>query len=95
MIRRIAKAAGADETTKEGQSNLLEETYCQRVIDGRLPLAIPDAQLLPEARKLDVTKAFGICTYLAVSIILSNGLTFGTLCCISHQLRTCPRKPSG
>lgn len=88
LIRWVDKAADADETIKVGQSNPLEETYCQRVVDGRLPLAIPDAHLLPEAEKLDVTKAHKIRTYLAAPIVLSDGRIFGTLCCISHQPRT-------
>jgi GAF domain-containing protein len=88
VIRWVDKAPDADDKIKVGQSNPLEETYCQRVVDGRLPLAIPDAHLMPEAAKLDVTKAHNIRSYLAVPIVLSNGRIFGTLCCISHQPRT-------
>lgn len=88
VIRWVDTAPDADETIKVGQTNPLEETYCQRVVDGRLPLAIPDAHLLPEAAKLEVTKAHKIRTYLAAPIVLSNGRIFGTLCCISHQPRT-------
>ena len=88
VIRWVDKAPDADETIKVGQTNPLEETYCQRVVDGRLPLAIPDAHLLPEAAKLEVTKTHNIRTYLAAPIVLSNGRIFGTLCCISHQPRT-------
>ena len=88
IIRWVAKAEDAEETIKEGQSNVLEETYCQRVVDGRLPLAIPDTNLLPEAKNLDVTKTLKIRAHLAAPIVLSDGRTFGTLCCISHQPRT-------
>jgi len=88
IIRWVAKAEDANETIKEGQSNVLEETYCQRVVDGRLPLAIPDANLLPEAKNLAVTKTFNIRAHLAAPIVLSDGRIFGTLCCISHQPRT-------
>ncbi|RYF46568.1 MAG: GAF domain-containing protein [Cytophagaceae bacterium] len=88
LIRWVDKAADADQSIMEGQFNALEETYCQRVVDSRLPLAIPDAQLLPEAEKLDATKALGLRTYLAVPIVLSDGEVFGTLCCISHKPRT-------
>ena len=88
LIRWVDKAADADQSIMEGQSDALEETYCQRVVDGRLPPAIPDAQLLPETEKLDVTKALEIRAYLAAPIVLSNGEVFGTLCCISHKPRT-------
>lgn len=88
LVRWVDKAAGAEETIKEGQSNPLEETYCQRVVDGRLPLAIPDTNLAPEAADLDLTKAHKIRSYLAAPIVLSDGRIFGTLCCISHQPRS-------
>lgn len=88
LIRWVDKAADADQSIMEGQSDVLEETYCQRVVDGRLPPAIPDVQLLPETEKLDATKALGIRAFLAVPIILSDGEVFGTLCCISHKPRT-------
>jgi GAF domain-containing protein len=53
-----------------------------------LPLAIPDALLLPETEKLDVTETLKIRAYLAAPVALSNGQIVGTLCCISHQPRT-------
>lgn len=49
FIRGVDYAADSIGILKEGTSNPLEETYCQRVVDGRLPPAIPDALLLPEA----------------------------------------------
>lgn len=88
FIRQVEKAPASTVVIEQGQSNPLEETYCQRVVDGRLPLAIPDTQLLPEAEALDITKALNIRAYLAAPITLSNGQIFGTLCCISHRPRT-------
>lgn len=46
LIRWVDKSTDADQSIMEGQFNVLEETYCQRVVDSRLPLAIPDTQLL-------------------------------------------------
>jgi GAF domain-containing protein len=71
-----------------GQSDPLEETYCQRVVDGRLPLAIPDTAVLPEARELAVTRSLAIGAYLSAPVVLPNGEIYGTLCCISHKART-------
>ena len=39
-----------------GDSNPLEESYCQRVVDGRLPELINDATQLPAALELPVTR---------------------------------------
>ena len=82
--------AGEDSLSliEEGQSNPLEETYCQRIVDGRLPLAIPDTHLLPEANNLNVTKALNIRAYLATPITSPDGQVMGTICCISHKSRT-------
>ena len=88
FIRQVDKTADSDVVIQEGQSNPLEETYCQRVVDGRFPLAIPNARLLPEAENLDVTRSLKIRAYLAAPITFSNGQIYGTLCCISHQPRT-------
>ncbi|MGJ7582644.1 GAF domain-containing protein [Variovorax sp. RHLX14] len=88
LIRWVDKAVDIDQSISEGQSDLLEETYCQRVVDGRLPLAIPDIHLLSETEKLADAKALGVRTYLAAPIILSDGEIFGTLCCISYKPRT-------
>lgn len=66
-----------------GDITPLEETYCQRVVDGRLPGLIGDTSLIPEAANLPVTKAFGIGAYLTSPIRLANGRVYGTLCCIS------------
>lgn len=88
IFRHVEAAPTPCATIKVGQSNPLEQTYCQRVVDGRLPLAISDTSLLPEADALNVTAALHIRAYLAAPIVLSNGQVFGTLCCISHRPRT-------
>ncbi|HAQ86671.1 MAG TPA: diguanylate phosphodiesterase, partial [Pseudomonas sp.] len=43
-----------------GGSDPLEDSYCQRVLDGRLPELIQDAALLPEALAMPVTKALPV-----------------------------------
>jgi len=67
-----------------GGGGPLEESYCQRVIDGRLPRAIPDAMALPAARALPATEAVGVRAHLSVPIVLRTGRVFGTLCCFSQ-----------
>lgn len=88
IFRHVDAAAGQPSRLEVGRSDLLEETYCQRVVDGRLPLAIPDTNSLPEARDLKVTEVLDIRAYLSAPIILSDGQVYGTLCCISHRPRT-------
>lgn len=63
----------------------LEESWCQRVVDGRLPEFIPDTQPLFAAGKLSVPP-IPIGTHMSTPIILENGDVYGTLCCFSHQV---------
>ena len=73
---------------KVGESVSLEGTYCQRVIDGRLPAMIPNTAALPETQGLVATQGLRIGAYLSTPVVLANGEIYGTLCCISHQARS-------
>ncbi|MEX0707243.1 MAG: EAL domain-containing protein [Woeseia sp.] len=67
-----------------GDSSPLEESYCQRVVDGRLPGLIRDASLEPAARELPVTTALPVGAHLSVPISFSDGSVYGTFCCFSY-----------
>ena len=69
---------------RPGMSIPLEETYCQRLIEGRIPNLIPDTRSEPGVRDLAATSKAGIGSYVGVPIVFSDGRTFGTLCCLSH-----------
>ena len=66
-----------------GHTEGLETTYCQRIVDGRLPRVIPDTSAEPEAVALAVTAALPIGSYVGVPVVLSDGSLYGTLCCLS------------
>lgn len=66
-----------------GDSGPLDESYCQRVVDGRLPELICDARLLPAALELPATTTLPVGAHLSVPIRLKNGVLFGTFCCFS------------
>lgn len=70
---------------KVGTGDPLEDSYCQRVVDGRLPELITDACQLPEALSLPVTTALPVGAHLSVPLRLSDGHIYGTLCCFSRQ----------
>lgn len=67
-----------------GASDLLEDSYCQRVIDGRLPELIQDAMQNPEARTLPATEAIPVGAHLSVPIRFCDGHIYGTFCCFSR-----------
>ena len=68
-----------------GDSNPLEDSYCQRVVDGRLPELIQDASLIPEALKLPVTRALPVGAHMSVPIRFRDGTLYGTFCCFSFK----------
>lgn len=83
-IFRHVSAAGRT-PIQQGDSCPLDQGYCQRIVDGRLPQLIPDAQALPAARELPETQALPIGAHLSVPVRLMNGRVFGTLCCFSYS----------
>jgi EAL domain-containing protein (putative c-di-GMP-specific phosphodiesterase class I) len=82
---RIFRHVDAETTApiKVGDTLSLDQGYCQRVIDGRLPQLIKNAAAHPEAAALPETSAVPIGSHLSVPIRLSDGRIYGTLCCFS------------
>jgi EAL domain-containing protein (putative c-di-GMP-specific phosphodiesterase class I) len=68
-----------------GGGDILEDSYCQRVVDGRLPQLIRDAKEIPEARSLAVTMELPVGAHLSIPVQLSDGSIYGTFCCFSSN----------
>jgi|AntDeeMinimDraft_5_1070356.scaffolds.fasta_scaffold00908_11 EAL domain-containing protein (putative c-di-GMP-specific phosphodiesterase class I) len=86
--RRVFRYVDAEHDAqwmRPGDSDLREESYCQRVIDGRLPELIRDAQSQPGARDLRVTHELPVGAHLSIPIRLSNGSVFGTFCTFKRE----------
>ena len=77
--------AEPDSPLKVGGSDPLEDSYCQRVVDGRLPELMQDSTQNAEALTLPVTKALPVGAHISIPIRLSDGRLFGTLCCFSKE----------
>ena len=69
---------------RPGGSDPAEDSYCLRVVDGRLPELITDACRNPEALTLAATQALPVGAHLSVPIRLKDGRVYGTFCCFSH-----------
>lgn len=67
-----------------GASSNLETSYCQRVVDGRLPELIPDAKINATAADLNDTFSIPIGAHISVPIMLPDGSVYGTFCCFSR-----------
>ena len=69
---------------QEGESFPLDESYCKRVLDGRIPDVVTDAKGEDATKDLLVTSEADMGSYCAVALVLSDGRLYGTLCCVSH-----------
>ena len=63
----------------------LVETYCQRMLKGRLSSVVRDAMHDPRTRDLPITRDAEIGAYVGVPVRLWDGRLYGTLCCLSHE----------
>jgi len=67
---------------KAGMSDPVEESWCQRVVDGRLPEMMVDARPFVATGQAP-DPGFYIGTHLSTPVRLSDGSVYGTLCCFS------------
>jgi EAL domain-containing protein (putative c-di-GMP-specific phosphodiesterase class I) len=70
----------------------LAETYCQRMVDGDIPHAVPDTDAEPGLRELAVTHEAGIGSYVGVPVRLADGSVYGSLCTVSHTAQAVDEK---
>lgn len=68
-----------------GGGDPLEEAWCQKVVDGRLPQFIQDAARLPATADAVKQLPFPIGTHISTPIVLRGGEVYGTLCAFSFQ----------
>ncbi|UOY00426.1 sensor domain-containing phosphodiesterase [Blastococcus sp. PRF04-17] len=64
----------------DGMTQRQETSFCQAIIDGRLPAVIPDVKAFPEAMKLPTAKIPRIRSYVSAPVVLSDGSLYGTFC---------------
>lgn len=70
-----------------GQRSPLSETYCVRVIDGRLPAIIPDTSANPTTAVLPITHEYGLGAYVGVPVLSAVGTANGMVCVVSHEAK--------
>ena len=65
-------------------SDPLQDSYCLRIVDGRLPELMRNACAVPEARTIAATTTIPVGAHVSVPIRLSDGRVYGTFCCFSR-----------
>ena len=81
-VFRYVEATDKSNAPAVGDGDPLEATWCQRVVDGRLPQHISDVSKFHDQAKLPATH-LKVGTYLSTPINLNDGRVYGTLCCYS------------
>jgi GAF domain-containing protein len=85
LVFRVLEGDGESFGWQEGESFPIDQSYCKRVLDGRIPQVVPDAKIEDATKDLRVTTEADIGSYCAVPLVLSDGRLYGTLCCLSHE----------
>jgi GAF domain-containing protein len=85
LVFRVLEGDAESFGWREGEGFPLDNSYCKRVLDGRIPSVVPDAKSEDSTKDLWVTSEADIGSYVAVPVVLSDGHPYGTLCCVSHK----------
>ncbi len=67
-----------------GDAAPLEQSYCQRVVEGRMPELVTDAAPLVARGELPET-GIAIGAHLSTPVVLPDGRVYGTVCCFSAE----------
>jgi diguanylate cyclase (GGDEF)-like protein len=62
----------------------LADSYCIRVLDGRLPSVLPDTAADERTANMSVTSQFQLGAYVGVPVFVRRGELFGMLCAVSR-----------
>jgi GAF domain-containing protein len=69
-----------------GASMPIEDTYCHRLLTGRLSNVVPDAHANDHLRDLQITRDAGIGAYIGVPLATLDARLY-VLCCLAHEQR--------
>jgi hypothetical protein len=69
----------------EGDQMLGADSYCQRVLDGRVVGPVADALEHPELVDLEVTHRLGLRAYIGAPLLVGPGDVYGVLCIASRR----------
>ncbi|NDW07965.1 EAL domain-containing protein [Jiella sp. 40Bstr34] len=83
VILRHVDAPGFEHLVQVGNSYPLDSSYCQHVLDGRLPELIRDTADHPIAQSLPITHVLPIRANMSVPLRHYDGEPFGMFCCLS------------
>ena len=65
---------------RDGMKQRQDTSFCQAIMDGRLPSVIPDVTRNPVAMQLPAARMPRIRSFVSVPVVLSDGSVYGTFC---------------
>lgn len=77
---------GLDAETLAGRSLALEDTFCQRLLEGSLPPFVGDVRGDAEASRLRFARAFGVGAWIG-ALLESRGAELYVLCCLAREAK--------
>jgi GAF domain-containing protein len=87
--REVVHALSGDGTSfglEVGASLPTQETYCNRLLEGRLPNFVHDARIDPRVNQLRLTRQARIGAYIGVPVNTLDARLY-ILCCLAHERR--------
>jgi GAF domain-containing protein len=87
LIYRAASGDGTSFDVSVGEGRPLSGSYCERMIANRIPHLVADTSQIEELRDAAMTRVGRVAAYAGVSVRLSDGTLYGTLCTVSHSPR--------
>jgi GAF domain-containing protein len=87
--REVAHAIAGDGASfglRPGASLAIQDTYCERLLDGRISNIVRDAQHDQSVNDLPLTRLARIGAYIGVPISIEDVRLY-ILCCLAHEQR--------
>jgi len=75
----------AHDVIRPGMSDPVEQSWCHHIVEGRLPMLIPDGKPLIASGQAPYTP-LEIGTHLSVPVVLEDGSVYGTVCAFSFRV---------
>jgi GAF domain len=85
-IVRYVAGDGVSFGLSPGASMPIEDTYCHRLLTGRLSNVVADAQAEEQVRDLEITRAARVGAYIGVPLTGLDARLY-VLCCLAHEQR--------
>jgi EAL domain-containing protein (putative c-di-GMP-specific phosphodiesterase class I) len=73
---------------RAGESVPADDSYCARMLDGRIPSVVRDAAEVPEVADLPQTASGLVGSYVGVPVRLADGTVYGSLCVFRAEPHT-------